>query len=239
MVHPFSPIQQQIEAYFPPSTHPYRVLERAIDARLGPEVTALEIGCGRTAPMLRALRGRAKRLIGIDLVDFTVDDPELELHRISLTRMEGIADASIDLAWSRSVMEHVADAGAAFSEIARVLMPGGHYIFLTPNLWDYGSLAAALTPNRFHAAIVRATEGRPEEDTFPTCFASNTMGRIRRLARSSGLEVAELDYLNQYPNYLRFSRPLFWLGSHYARLIDRVRPLRILSGWLFADIRKP
>ncbi len=239
MPGPFSPIDEQIRHFFPAENHPYRKLERLIEAHITPDSTVLDIGCGREAPTLKRFRGKAARLIGIDVIDFRTEDGDLDLRRLDVTKMQGIDSGSVDVAWSRSVMEHVRDAPAAYREVARVLKPGGVYIFLTPNLWDYGSLVAWLVPNRFHPWIVRHTEGRQEEDTFPTHFSSNTKRRIRKLAGANGLLVEKLDYLNQYPNYLAFSRPLFYLGSVYARAVDRVPLLRPLSGWLLAVLRKP
>lgn len=242
MVGPFSSVDEQTAAFFPAESHPYRKLEAAIDASVaaaGSDCTVLDIGCGRGAPMLARYRGRAGKLIGIDVIDFTAEADDLDLRAHSVSDMASIPDASIDVAYSRAVMEHIEDADGAWREISRVLKPGGVHIFLTPNLWDYGSIVSFLVPNRFHPWVVRMTEGRKEEDTFPAHYTSNTRRRIRRLAARHGVGIERLDFLNQYPNYLRFSRPLHWLGSLYALTVDRVRPLRWLSGWLFCVVRKP
>ncbi len=42
------------------------------------------------------------------------------------------ADGAFDLVITQDVMEHVLDPGAAFREIARTLVPGGHHVFTTP-----------------------------------------------------------------------------------------------------------
>lgn len=236
----FTPvIQSLIDRHFPPETHPYRQLEAAVEGRLSPDATVLEIGCGRTAPVLRQLKGRAGRLIGTEVIDFAIDDPDLELLIQDVGDMHGIADNSVDLAFSRSVMEHVPDGDAAFREIARVLKPGGRYVFLTPSLYDYGSLVAALMPNRLHPWIVRRVEGRAEEDTFPTQYQCNTKRRVRRLAHSHGLDVAEFAFLGQYPNYLKFNAFLFRLGCWYAKLLERLKPLHPMQGWIFCTVQKP
>ncbi len=56
------------ERYFRSEEHPYRLLEREVDRHLQPEHTLLDAGCGRTARLLLKHRGRARRLIGVDLV---------------------------------------------------------------------------------------------------------------------------------------------------------------------------
>lgn len=51
-----------------------------------------------------------------------------------LTALE-FGDDSFDLVLSSDVMEHVIEPFAAFAEIARVLKPGGVYIFSIPTAW--------------------------------------------------------------------------------------------------------
>lgn len=239
MIGPFSSVQDQIAHFFPDETHPYRVLDRRIAAEIKPDDSVLEIGCGRTAPCLQRLRGKAGKLYGLDLVDFSVQFDDLTLLNESVADMKSIPDNAIDLSYSRSVMEHVEDTRAAYKEIARILKPGGRYVFLTPNRYDYASIIASIVPNRFHSGIVRRTEGREEADTFPTFYRSNSFTQIQRLARSAGLEVLELARLGQYPAYLQFSRPLFWLGCLYEKGLSKSKMLDCLKGWLICTVRKP
>ena len=231
-------IQALIDRHYPEGSHPYRILESAIKHHAGAEDTVLDIGCGRTAPQLSALKGQARRLIGIDLVEFKVSDQDLRLINTNVGHMDALESASVDLSYSRSVMEHIEDVDRAYGEIARVLKPGGRYIFLTPSLWDYASLIAYVTPNSLHPAIVRYVEGRKEEDTFPTHYKSNTRRAIEHLAARHGFHVEEFSYLGQYPNYLVFSRPLFWLGCKYDRFLAKHKALNFLLGWIYCVLRK-
>ena len=150
-----------------------------------------------------------------------------------------LADASVDIAMARSVMEHVTDPERVYREMYRVLKPGGHFIFLTANLWDYASLIAKVIPNRFHPWIVRKTEGRAELDTFPVAYRTNTRRAVEKWARQAGFEVASFRYLGQYPSYFLFNSFLFLLATGYEKLIDKVRPLNFLQGWIFVTLRKP
>ncbi len=239
VIWPFSPVQDQIFAFYPPERHPYQILESTIERFVTPETAVLDIGCGRTAPNLVRLAGKARALYGIDLVPFTIERPDLTLVQTSVTDLAGIDDGTIDLAYSRSVMEHIEEMDRAYAEIHRVLRSEGRYIFLTPNFWDYASIISYLVPNRFHGGIVRRTEGRAEEDVFPAFYRSNTKTAVRRLAARHGFAVERLDYMNQYPSYLKFSRPLFYLGCLYGKTIEAIGPLNVLQGWLFCILRKP
>lgn len=232
-------VQAIIDRQFPARTHPYRKFEQAILDHLEPSHTVLDIGCGRRAPNLIKLRGRAKSLIGLDMVNFETEEPDLSLLTGSVCQMSGIQRNSIDLAYSRSVMEHIEDVEAAFSEIFRVMKPNGKYIFLTPNLWDYASLIACAVPSRLHARIVRWSEGRPEEDTFPTRYRSNTYHSINRLAKRHDLIIRHFEYLGQYPSYLMFNKTLFNMASRYEKFLERHSGLHWLRGWILCILRKP
>lgn len=224
--------------FFGDDIHPYRQLEHIVDAMVTPESTLLDAGCGRTAPILRKYRGRARRLIGIDLVDFVDPVEGVELHQRDLADT-GLAAGSVDVIMCRSVMEHLEFPEKVYAEFARVLRPGGRVVFITASKWDYASLIAAIVPNRFHPWIVARTEGRAEHDVFPIHYRTNTHGAIRALAKESGMEIERLGYLGQYPSYLMFNAFLFLLGTAYEKLLRLHPALGPLQGWIIAVIRKP
>jgi SAM-dependent methyltransferase len=205
---------------------------------MSPASVVLDAGCGRSAPTLAKFVGRAKRLIGMDLVEFR-DVPEgIETFEGNLSSIP-LPSESVDLIISQSVFEHLVDPRAVYLELARVMRPGAAVVFLTANMWDYGTMVARLVPNRFHARIVAKVEGRAEEDTFPTAYRTNTRGAIQGFAGDANLKVESLRYLNQYPNYFMFNGVLFFFGMLYERLTSKVTVLAPLRGWILCTLRKP
>ena len=230
--------QRLKEKYFRREDHPYCIFEREVERYLRPEHTLLDAGCGRTAPILAEYKGRARRLIGVDLVDFAPGVAGMELLQHDLGQMT-LESGSVDLVMSRSVMEHVTDPARVYGELHRVLKPGGHFVFLTANLWDYAAIIATLIPNRFHPWIVAKTEGRDEHDVFPVAYRTNTRGAVTKWAGQAGFEIVSFRYLGQYPSYFMFNGYLFLLATGYEKLISKVSALNFLQGWIFATLRKP
>ena len=197
--------------------------------KIGPQGKA--IGIDMTPSMIERAKRNAQA--GLDGKPYT----NVEFHLARIDRMP-LPDSSVDIVVSRSVVEHLRDPLPAYWELSRILKPDGYFVFLTPNLWDYAALFSRLIPNRFHASIVRRTEGRDEADTFPTWYRSNTVRTIARLAAASGFRVVSCQYLVQYPNYLRFSTLLFLAGAAYAKMIGRIHQLRHLRPWILAVLQK-
>jgi len=224
--------------YFGWYAHPYAALVAQIERHLTRESVLLDAGCGRAAPTLTKFHGKARRLIGIDVVEFAPGQDGIELCRRDLADT-GLPGDSVDLIYSQSVMEHITEPGAVFAEIARVLKPHGVCLALTANKWDYASLIARMIPNRFHPWIVHRTEGRKEQDVFPTVYKANTRRDIEFYAARHGLEVAEFRYLGQYPSYFMFNGALFFLATLYQKLIERNSRLHCLQGWIYFALRKP
>lgn len=229
-----------LHRFYANQPHPYRLFEQRVDEMLSqrPQQVLLDAGCGRTVPVLRKYLGRAGRLIGVELVPFTDVPPGIETHQSDLARLP-LPDASVDIIMSRSVFEHLTDPASVYAEFARVLKPGGRVVFLTANMWDYGTLVARMVPNRLHGKVVKVVEGREEEDTFPTAYKTNTRGDVNRLAADAGLQVQAFEYLSQYPNYLMFNGLLFLLGTAYEKVISRFHALRGLRGWIMVTLVKP
>lgn len=223
--------------FYADSSHPYRISESRIEGILKPEFVLLDAGCGRTAPVLKKYLGKAQRLIGVELVEFSDVPDGIETYNTDLANIP-VADASVDLVISRSVFEHLVNPDSVYQELYRILKPGGIVVFLTANMWDYGTIVARLIPNRFHAKIVKHVEGRAEEDTFPTAYRTNTRFDVSRLAENSGLRVKSFEYLNQYPNYLMFNGLLFLIGVGYERFTSRFKMFEKLRGWILVTLVK-
>ncbi|MFZ4535392.1 class I SAM-dependent methyltransferase [Propionivibrio sp.] len=230
--------EKLLRKYYANNVHPYRIYEQHIDRLLKTSDTLLDAGCGRTVPVLRNYLGRANRLIGVDLVEFTDVPAGIDTYAGDLARLP-LPDSCVDLIMSRSVFEHLTDPERVYREFARVLRPGGIAVFLTPNMWDYGTMAARLIPNSFHGKIVKYVEGREEEDTFPIVYKTNSQSQVTRLAATSGLTIDSFQYLSQYPNYLLFNGALFFLGMCYEKLISRFDALKFLRGWIMVTLHKP
>ncbi len=225
------------ERFWRHETHPYQLLRDRLAALVTPGMTVLDAGCGYTAPTLRELEGKGAKLIGVDVVPLE-PHADLELHQCDLAHLP-LADASVDLVYSRSVMEHVVDPDAIYAESWRVLKPGGRWIFLTANRWDYVSIVSRLTPNRLHGAIVRKFEGRDEVDVFPTAYRTNDRRQVARHARKAGFAIERFDRLSQYPSMFQRSGPLFFVASLYEKVIMKTPALSALRGWLYVELVKP
>ena len=112
-------------------------------------------------------------------------------------------------------------------------------MLLTPSKYDYVSVAAQLMPNRFHAKVVSATEGRDEVDTFPTFYRANSYRQLRRLAVNASLKLRKFEYLDQSPYALRFCPLLYRLACCYHHVVRSMRWLNFLNGWILCVFSRP
>ncbi len=100
-------------------------------------VRLLEIGAGGGFT-LEALRNMGfRRLIGSDLTTTTLDAMRGRLGGVDLVAADAedlpFQNDSLDVLFSGDVVEHLPNLEAHFAEAARVLHPGGRYLFKTPN----------------------------------------------------------------------------------------------------------
>ncbi|MEO8126890.1 MAG: methyltransferase domain-containing protein [Bryobacteraceae bacterium] len=199
-----------------------------VNSLVQPSFRVIDHGCGRGAhsedPILwrrnlRALKGKANRVIGLDVdSDAAYGNPSLdEYHPLLPGGRFPVEDRSANLILSDCVLEHLADPGRLFSEAARVLLPGGYLCIRTPNRLSYVGLASMATPNRLHAKVLKKVQAeRKQEDVFPTLYRCNTVYAIRRQMAEHGFRAAVYGYEAE-PSYLEFSRLAYWLGVLHQR----------------------
>ncbi|MCK4856440.1 MAG: class I SAM-dependent methyltransferase [candidate division Zixibacteria bacterium] len=206
---------------------------------LGPDMSLLDVGCGRTFPMAEKWLSTDARVCGIDPVaDQSAAPKGAEVIEGGSEEMP-FGDQEFDVITSCAVLEHLEKPAKVFQEFHRVLKAGGRAVLLTPSKYDYVSVAAKLMPNRFHAKVVSATEGRDEMDTFPTFYRANSHRQLMRLAANAGLKLQKFEYLDQSPYAFRFSPVLYWIAYRYHEFVRSVRCLNFLNGWILCVLTKP
>ena len=205
---------------------------------LTPDARVLDAGCGWTLPFARQLAGEVAEVVGVDLgIDFKPPEPNVRAVEGNLEALP-FPDASFDLVMSRSVLEHLEHPEAVFREVSRVLKPGGHFVFLIPNFYDYVSLASWMIPNQVHGFVVEKLLGRDPRDTFPTFYRANTLQDLTRLSQQAGMTLEEGQLLSQYPAYLMFSPTAFKAGIAWDKLLRQHESLAFLRSWILGVARR-
>lgn len=206
-------------------------------ARLRADSEVLDVGAGAGIVPQMNFRGLAAHVCGMDLDPRVLTNPMLDEGRVGNAGHIPYETCRFDLVFSDNVLEHLTEPLTVFREVARVLKPGGVFLFKTPNKWHYMPAVARVTPHGFHQFVNRL-RGRAEVDTFPTRYRANSRRDVARLAADSGLCVETVELVEGRPEYLRLSWPTYLLGAAYERLVnlsDVFAPLRIL---LLGTLRK-
>lgn len=158
-----------------------------------PESVVLDFGAGRGKHVecefghmgrLANLRGRVRKVIGLDPDDAVFANPTLdEAFQMDPTGSIPLPDASVDVIFSCAVLEHVSDPERTAAEITRVLKPGGWFCAYTPNKWGYVGMGVRMVPNALHASMLKFANPNnvAAKDVFPTLYRMNTLGDIARL----------------------------------------------------------
>jgi SAM-dependent methyltransferase len=106
---------------------------------IGPSDRVIEIGCG-IGRLTRAIADRAAHVVGVDVSSEMVDRAREELAGVENVELlvgngldlSGVEDASMDVAYSFIVFQHIPDPQVTcryIEEIGRVLRPGGWTVF--------------------------------------------------------------------------------------------------------------
>ena len=160
----------------------------------GAHVTCLNLSTVENARN-RAMNADAGLAAKIDVVDGSFDDLPFEA-------------ASFDVVWSQDAILHAPDRGAVLDEVARVLKPGGQFIFTDPMQADDLADTSALQPiyDRIHLANLAS------------------FGFYRKELKARGFEEIEIENLTKQ------------LRNHYARvreeLLARRKDLKSSDGFV-------
>lgn len=198
---------------------------------LTPSSVVADVGCGcidlnknqdacvvRTE--LRQLKGHCQKVIGIDVDEAASKNTLIDEFRLIRGKSWPIESTSVDLCMADFVLEHIEDPISFFSEVARIVKPGGYVCFRTPNRFSYFGILASLIPNRYHRRVVERVQSA-RQGVYPTYYRCNTKGKLRRLLGQNGFDSCIIGYEAE-PSYFSFSRFLYYLAVLHQRLAPEI-----------------
>lgn len=130
---------------------------RAALPHLRPKARVCDIGCGLDARFLKYVRDRIGFGVGIDTQVTTSVSPTRELIRWDFTRGLPLSSSSFDHAILLAVLEHIEQPRTLFTEVFRILAPGGSLIMT----WPSGSIDPFL--HALHCAGLVSSEMESEQ----------------------------------------------------------------------------
>jgi SAM-dependent methyltransferase len=208
----------------------------------------LDMGCGHqllpkwlkdSESDQKQLSSRCKRLVGVDAAAADVArHPYLHERVVGDIQRLPFPQGSFNLLTARSVVEHIEAPAIFLREVCRVLKPGGHFLFATPNRLFYQFLVASVAPDVFKKKFVRFFEGRIAQDVFKTYYRMNTPGTVAKVARHAGIEVESLDTVECLPEFGRLGRPMVDIEKAITATL-RCGWFRSFRAVIVAVLRKP
>lgn len=170
----------------------------------------LDIGCGRS--LIREwlpkaheaqlqLHHMCKRIVGIDLEDADVrQNPYIHEGYVGDVEHLPFPDGSFNLITAQMVVEHIADPLAMLKECARVLVPGGQFFFITPNLRNWLVSIANLVPYAIKQPLTAFAQSRKNRDIFPTQYRMNTAAAVHKILSVAGMQPEFIEYIDGSPD---------------------------------------
>lgn len=203
---------------------------------------AVDVGCG-TGLVLEHLHAYS-RPVGLDYsklaLEYCRKRDIADLSRCEATRLP-LRDGSVDLALALDMLEHIEDDAAVYSEIHRVLRPGGRAIISVPGhpfLWSEHdeALHHQRRYTRASFAELLATRGmKVERQTFAIAFTFAPIVLFRLLTRLAERKEGPKTHLITLPRWM--NGLLISILKIEARLTRRINLPFGVS--LLAVVRKP
>jgi SAM-dependent methyltransferase len=148
-----------------------------------------------------------------------------------------LESGTFDVVIAELVLEHLQNPKAVFKEIARILAPGGRFIFVTPNRWGIYALLSSIIPFTLRRMVAEQVYNRKLDDMFPTLYRVNTIGDVRR-ACGLHLEVEQLYMWDNFPFFVLPFHSITRLTANYITFTSKHKRLEPLRGTIIGVLTK-
>ena len=199
----------------------------AINQRLEPGCSVLDIGSGRHPAIAQGDRPESVRYVGLDLSRSELieagPDAYTETIAADATSLQPQLQGQFDLAISWQVLEHVKDLEVTVGNVRRYLKPGGLFVALFSGSWSAFGVINRVLPHWLGARIVDRTMKRTENNVpvFPAYYDRCTSKALEPLF--SNWSEAEISPLFNGAGYFSFFPPLQRVYLSYENAIHARR----------------
>lgn len=206
-------IQKIFRKINPGYKHRWEIYEMIIINSITKNTVWLDIGCGKNE-LVANFGKKAKQSIGVDILNDKdrADAPFLLADLRNIPFPSGYAN----LITLRLVVEHLEKVPEDFSEICRLLVPGGKLIILTTNSLSPIIFLPRLLPYRLKSWIIQKLFDVDSREIFPTYHRFNTPHKMAK--GFTEMVLLRLDYLEQVPLDKPFLALLFGLWYTFAKI---------------------
>ena len=170
-------------------------------------VRVMDIGCGNgmgvgpeRAGYIQAIGAAADVMVGLEPDERVEPVPGVfDDFQHALLENARLEPGSIDVAYSYMVMEHVRDPAAFFAALHRVLVPGGTYLFITPNGRHlFTRISMVLHALKLDELVLRLIMGtKAEAYHYPVRYRCQTPEVIGPMVEAAGLAPHEHAYVER------------------------------------------
>ena len=182
------------------------VVSRHIDMKKQPEW--LDVGCGWHFDWPWEQKREEGLVSRANVTGLDPDTQAVARHRSIRKKVVGsverlpFADESFDIVTANVVVEHLKYPGVAFSEVFRVLRPGGVFLFRTPSARSYFVRIARVLPRAAKLWLAgNVIAKRKEEDIYPTHYRANTAEVITELCGVLGFRKVDVTITRAMPTF--------------------------------------
>jgi SAM-dependent methyltransferase len=203
---------------FQPATGVWRAVELGAVLRHGlPRGRGLDLGCGDGKLMRILLDASAGpgEVVGVDIDPLETRDAVrmgvyLRVHTASGAQIPE-PDATFDFVFSNSVLEHIEEIEPVIREVARVLRPGGTFLYTVPSPGFHACLAGPLAPWVDRAAYLAEIDRRCAhrrywgERDWDACLRRHGLLLTRSLEYLSAPEVRRWESASRFTAGVLFS----------------------------------
>lgn len=193
---------------------------KLIDELVDSNTKILDIGCGH-GDFMKEVYDNTNFSYGVDPDSSALEKNTFIKHKfVASAEKLPFEDNTFDVVVSAWVLEHLPNPKESFSEIFRVLKPGGKVIFLTPNVWNYNVWIIRIIPEIFHDFLTKRLYARKENDTYPKKYKINSPKTIKNTLQKIGFKEDQL-ILNGDPSYISFNEFLYKFAVLIEKILDR------------------